>query len=141
MNSGKGISDRVMVAGLLAVAVVLVVWVLVAKISPVNAATSQQKAQQLVAAAHSAGVAPHLTVGVAEALYGSGAPAVCRVFKGGLTTAEENDLVGNATNRRPKTITTNAVTFGRLVVKTYCPNELTQYNDFVDKLNPVKSSG
>jgi hypothetical protein len=141
MASGKGISDRAVVSVFLVVVAALLIWVLVARIRPVNATTSQQKAQQLVAAAHSAGVAPHLTVGVAEALYGSSAPAVCRVFKGGLDTPERNDLVGNLSNRRPTTITTNAVTYGRLVVQTYCPDELSRYNAFVKNLNPVKSSG
>jgi hypothetical protein len=141
MSSDRGISERVMVWVLVVVVAGLLVWVLVAKISPVNAATSQQKAQQFVAAVHSAGLAPHLTVGVAESLYGSEAPAVCRVFKGGLTTAEKNDLVGNPSNRRPKTITTNAVAYGRVVVQTYCPDELSHYNSVVENLNPVKSSG
>ena len=80
-------------------------------------------------------------MGIAESLYGSNAPAVCRVFKGGLTTAEKNLLLGNPTNRRPIAITTDAVTFGRLVVQTYCPDELSQYNDVVDRLHPLKSSG
>jgi len=129
------------VSVVLVVAAVLIIWVLVAKISPVNAQTSEQKAQQLVAAAHSAGVAPHLTVGVAESLYGSNAPAVCRVFQGGLTTAEKTDLAGNPSDRRPKAITSDAVTFGRLVVQTYCPDQLSQYNAFVKNMNPVTSSG
>jgi hypothetical protein len=141
MASGKGISDRAVVSVFLVVVAALLIWVLVARIRPVNATTSQQKAQQLVASAHSAGVAPHLTVGVAEALYGSSAPAVCQLFKGGLDTPERNDLVGNLSNRRPTTITTNAVAYGRLVVQTYCPDELSRYNDFVQNLNPVKSSG
>ena len=33
-----------------------------------------QRAQQLVSSAKAAGVAPHLTVGVAESMYGSTAP-------------------------------------------------------------------
>ncbi len=69
----------------------------------------QQKAQELVSSAHAAGVAPHLTVEVAEALYGNDAAGVCKVFEGGLTTAERNDLLGNPANRRPKTITTDAI--------------------------------
>jgi hypothetical protein len=141
MHSGNRISNRIVVFVLLIVALGLIVWVLAARISPVNAATSQRKAQQFVAAAHSAGVAPNLTVGVAESLYGSGAPAVCRVFKGGLTTAEKNLLLGNPSNRRPVAITTDAVTYGRLVVQTYCPDELSNYNHVVDSLHPVKSSG
>ncbi len=100
----------------------------------------QEKAQQLVSSAHAAGLAPHLTVEVAEALYGKDAAAVCDVFEDGLTTAERNDLLGNSANRRPKTITTNAIDYGRLVVKTYCPDELSRYNSIVDDLNPVTSS-
>jgi hypothetical protein len=61
------------------------------------------------------------------------------VFEGGLTTAERNDLLGNPANKRPKTITTNAIDYGRLVVKTYCPDELTRYNKIVKDLNPVSS--
>jgi hypothetical protein len=141
MKSTNRISDRSLVVGLLVVVVALVVGVLVVKISSVNGGTSEQKAQQLVASTHRAGIAPHLTAGVAEALYGSSAPSVCRVLEGGLTTAEKNDLVGNSSNKRPKTITTDAVTYGRLVVQTYCPGELSQYNKLVDHLNPVKSSG
>jgi hypothetical protein len=141
MKSASQISNRSVVVGLLIVVAALVVWVLVAKIAPVNGATSEQKARQLVAATHSAGIAPHLTVGVAEALYGSNAPAVCRVFEGGLTTAEKNDLAGNSSNKRPKAITTNAVSYGRLVVQIYCPGELSHYNELVNHLNPVKSSG
>ena len=100
----------------------------------------QEKAQQLVSAAHAAGLAPHLTVEVAEALYGEDAAGVCDVFEGGLTTAERNDLLGNVANRRPKTITTNAIDYGRLVVKTYCPDELSRYDSVVSDLNPVSSS-
>ena len=77
---------------------------------------------------------------VAEALYGKDAPSVCDVFEDGLTTAERNDLLGNPANRRPKTITTNAIDYGRLVVKTYCPDELSHFNSIVNDLNPVSSS-
>ena len=69
----------------------------------------QQKAEQLVSAAHAAGVAPNLTVDVAAALYGSDAPTVCKVFEDGLTTAERNDVLGNPSGRRPKTISSDAV--------------------------------
>jgi hypothetical protein len=108
--------------------------------SSADKATEQEKAQQLVSAAHASGLAPHLTVDIAEALYGKDAAGVCDVFKDGLTTAERNDLLGNSANRRPKTITTNAIDYGRLVVKTYCPDELSRYNGIVDDLNPVTSS-
>ena len=42
----------------------------------------QEKAQQLVSAAHAAGVAPHLTVEVAEALYGEDAAGCLRCLRG-----------------------------------------------------------
>src|SRR6186997_1511891 len=84
-------------------------------------ATEQALAEQLVDASHAAGVAPRLTVAVAESLYGTEAPAICDAFDGGLSTAEQNLLLGNPAHGRRKTITDDAVTYGRLVVETYCP--------------------
>jgi len=43
-------------------------------------------------------------------------------------------LPGNPTGRRAKTITTDAVTYGRLVVRTYCPDELSSFDDAVKTL-------
>ena len=99
-----------------------------------------QRAEQLVSSAKAAGVAPHLTVGVAESMYGSSAPGVCKVFEDGLTTAEKNDLLGNPSGRRAKSITTDAVTYGRLVVQAYCPQQLAHYNAAVRGLDPLTSS-
>jgi hypothetical protein len=98
-----------------------------------------QRAEQLVSSTRAAGVAPHLTVGVAESMYGSTAPGVCKVFEDGLTTAEKNDLLGNPSGRRPKSITTDAVTYGRLVVKAYCPQQLAHYDAAVKDLDPLTS--
>ena len=84
-------------------------------------------------------MAPNLTVEVAASLYGTSAPTVCKVFADGLTTAERNDLWGNPAGRRAKTITTDAVTYGRLVVQTYCPDELSNFDDAVKTLDPVDS--
>jgi hypothetical protein len=99
-----------------------------------------QRAQQLVSSAKAAGVAPHLTVGVAESMYGSTAPGVCKVFEDGLTTGEKNDLLGNPSGRRAKSITTDAVTYGRLVVQAYCPQQLAHYNAAVKDLDPFTST-
>jgi hypothetical protein len=98
-----------------------------------------QRAEQLVSSAKVAGVAPHLSVGMAESMYGSSAPGVCKVFADGLTTAERNDLLGNPSGRRPKSITTDAVTYGRLVVKAYCPQQLAHYDAAVKDLDPLTS--
>src|SRR4051794_24909410 len=54
-------------------------------------------------------------------MYGSTAPGLCKVFKDGLTTAEQNDLLGNPSGRRPKSTTTDSVTYGRLVVNGVLP--------------------
>ena len=48
-----------------------------------------------------------------------------------MSSAEYLLLTGNLTGRREKLITTDAVTFGRLVVKTYCPDQLSTYKDLV----------
>ena len=73
-------------------------------------------------------------------MYGSTAPGVCKVFEDGLTTAEKNDLLGNPSGRRPKSITTDAVTYGRLVVQAYCPQQLAHYDAAVKDLDPLTSS-
>ena len=88
---------------------------------------------------HAAGLAPHLTTDLAEALYGKDAPTVCKVFEDGLTTAERNDLLGNPSGRRTKTITTDSVAYGRIVVTTYCPNELATYDEVANNLDPIES--
>jgi hypothetical protein len=103
-------------------------------------ATEQALAEQLVDATHAAGVAPRLTVDVAESLYGTEAPAICDAFDGGLSTAEQNLLLGNPAHGRRKTITDEAVTYGRLVVETYCPDNLDEYDDVVADLDPFEAS-
>ena len=107
--------------------------------SAADKATEQERAEQLVSALHSAGLAPHLTADEAAALYGTDAPTVCDIFADGLTTAERNDLLGNPSGRRAKTITTDAVAYGHIVVTTYCPAELANYQKAVEHLDPVES--
>ena len=38
-------------------------------------------------------------------------------------------------------ITTDAVTYGRLVVKTYCPDQLATYDDLVDNIDATEVTG
>ncbi|MFV0315821.1 MAG: hypothetical protein ACK5O2_02525 [Microthrixaceae bacterium] len=102
-----------------------------------NSATAQSKAEQLVAATEAAGVAPRLNVDTAESLYGTKAPAVCDAFDGGLSTTAENILFGNPAHGRAKTITDEAVTYGRLVIEVYCPDELSDYDHAVEALDPI----
>ena len=97
-------------------------------------------AQQLVDATTAAGVAPRLTVDVAEALYGTDAPAVCDAFDGGLSTSAKNILLGNPGHGRRKTITDDAIQYGRLVVQTYCPQFEPEYDAVVADLDPFDRS-
>ncbi len=97
-------------------------------------------AQQLVDATAAAGVAPRLTVDVAEALYGTDAPAVCDAFDGGLSTTAKNILLGNPGHGRRKTITDDAIEYGRLVVQTYCPQFGADYDAVVADLDPFERS-
>jgi|SRR6478609_1098738 len=97
-------------------------------------------AQQLVDATTAAGVAPRLTVDVAESLYGTDAPAVCDAFAGGLSTSGANLILGNPGHGRRKTITDDAIEYGRLVVQTYCPQYSTDYDDAVNDLDPFEKS-
>jgi hypothetical protein len=104
-------------------------------------ATEQANAKTLVSAAHAAGVAPGLTVEVAESLYGTSAPQICDVLKDGVSSAESLLLSGNPSGRREKLVTTDAVAYERLVVKTYCPDELSTYEDLVADIDPTTTTG
>ena len=79
---------------------------------------------------------------MAEALYGTSAPQICDVLDGGVSSAESLLLTGNpAGRRRRSSITTDAVTYERLVVKTYCPDELSTYDDLVDDIDATETTG
>jgi hypothetical protein len=112
--------------------------VLLAACSSSHSAEEASKAKELVAATKSAGVASGLTVEAAEALYGTSAPQLCDALDGGVSSAEQLLLTGNLTGRRDKVITTDAVTYGQLVVTTYCPSELSAYDDLVDDIDATK---
>ncbi|MET0911119.1 MAG: hypothetical protein ABWZ99_16755 [Ilumatobacteraceae bacterium] len=98
-------------------------------------------ATQFVASVHAAGVAPRLTPDAAASLYGTDAPAVCGAFDGELSTSARNVLFGNLRQGRRKTITDDAVTYGRLVVETYCPDQLADFDLAVSVLDPFETSG
>src|SRR6478735_1168049 len=124
-----------------AATMLVVVAALLAACSSTHSADEKAKAQELVAATESAGVAPGLTVGIAEALYGTSASQICDALDGGVSSAERLLLTGNLTGRRDKVITSDSVTYGELVVKTYCPDQLSAYDDLVDDLDPTEVTG
>ena len=63
------------------------------------------------------------------------------MLDGGVSSAESLLLSGNPSGRREKLITTDAVTYGRLVVKTYCPDELSTYDDLVADIDATETTG
>ena len=111
-----------------------------------SSTTSEQardaaRAETLVAAAHAAGLAPGLTTAVAESLYGSSAAQVCGALDGGVSSAESMLLTLNPSGRRAKVITDDAITYERLVVQTYCPDELSTYDDLVSEIDGTETTG
>ncbi len=121
-------------------AVLLVVAVVVAgcaSTSEAEEARQRQRAEELVAATQDAGIAPRLTVEVAEALYGPDAPAVCRAFEDGRASSADVILRGNLAQGRRKVVTPDAVLYARLVVRTYCPDQLAPFEQTVADLQPL----
>jgi hypothetical protein len=100
---------------------------------------SRAKAEQFVDAVHAGGLAPRLNVDTAEALYGDDAPAVCEAFDGDLSTSALNALLGNFAQRR-KSITDDAVGYGRIVVETYCPDNIDQFDDVVADVEAIEKN-
>jgi|GEM_PF-3120013 len=91
---------------------------------------AEQRAEELVAAAEAAGVADNVTVENAEALYGTSATAVCDVF----SDDGELNVPGNPAGRHWQLVTSDAAEYTRLVVKTYCPDRLPQFEAVVEEL-------
>jgi hypothetical protein len=109
--------------------------------SSTSGSAEKANAEKLVEATQSAGVADGLTVSSAEALYGTSAPQICDALDGGVNTIESLLLSGNLSGRRTKVISTDAVTYGRLVVSVYCPDQLSEYDDFVSNLAITDKTG
>ena len=100
--------------------------------------SEQALAEQLVAATKAAGVAPRLTVDTAKSLYGTDAEAVCKAFDEDLSTSAKNQLLGRFGLSRRKTITDQAVTYGGLVIDTYCPEARERYDKVVADVDPFE---
>jgi len=110
--------------------------------SPRSAADQQDaeaKAEQLVDSLQGAGLAPRLTTDVAVSLYGTDAAAICGVFESGLNSNEYLLLLGNPSNRRPKTVTAHSVAYTRHVIRTYCPNEQAAFDEVVGPISAIGS--
>ena len=79
-----------------------------------------------------------LYVDVVASLYGSDASAVCDAFDGGLSTAGANRLRGNPGHGRRSNITTTAVTYAGLVIETYCPDVLPDFESSIEDIDPIE---
>jgi hypothetical protein len=86
---------------------------------------ARERAQELVTAAKDAGVGANVTVPTAEALYGTAAPSVCKLFRGSGTGL---NLLLNPGGGHYKVITSRAREYGRVVVQVYCPQRLAEYD-------------
>jgi hypothetical protein len=106
--------------------------------SSTDEAKEKSLAQQLIKEADAAGVGSGLTISSAEALYGTDAAQLCDALDGGVSSAEALLLKGNPSGRREKLITTDAVTLGGLVVKTYCPDNEAEYKDLTSDIDATK---
>jgi hypothetical protein len=103
-----------------------------------GSADEQAKAEQLVKETDSAGVAEGLTVQTAESLYGTSAPQICDALDAGIGSAASMLLTGNPSGRRPKLVTTDAVTYAGLVVSVYCPDQTKAFDDLLADIDPTE---
>lgn len=122
------------------VAVSCVAGIACSSTSDDDIATQQRLAEQLIGATKQAGVAPRLTVDVAESLYGTDARAVCAAFDGGTSTVGDHILLGNLAQGRRKTITDDAASYAGLVIQIYCPEVLSHFAEVVADLDLVEAS-
>ncbi len=92
------------------------------------------KADALVRAAKADDLAPNLTNEVARTLYGDDGGRVC----GTLEHDEQPTLVGIGRARilgQPDEHVDDLVAFDRLVVETYCPQQLQRFDEVLDQLH------
>ena len=95
--------------------------------------SANAKADALVKAASAENLAPNLTNEVARTLYGDDGGRVC----GTLTRDSQPTVLGLGRTRiqsQPEEHVDDLVAYDRLVVKTYCPDELGQFNDLLERL-------
>ena len=122
----------------LTVATVALLLAACSSTSAEEAATQQHLAVDLVSATQEAGILPRLTPDVVASLYGSDASSVCDAFDGGLSTSGANLLRGNPGHARRNNITTTAVIYAGLVIQTYCPDVLADFEFEIADIDPIK---
>lgn len=94
---------------------------------------AQQHANELVRATQSAGLALGLTPQIAVSLYGKNAHAICGPLKDdevNLVTLSRIQLWGTPSDK-----TDDLIAYDKLVVQTYCPDQLEEFEELLNDLN------
>ena len=129
------------------VVVVLVILSVIALImfrSARQTAEAEDKAQELIQALEDAGAESTPSVEMISRVLGDDGDVVCADPNGALTRAALLDRLSNGAagpGQRPIIAEDRLVEGGLLIVQTYCPDELEEFQEFVDSLETVDTNG
>ena len=127
--------------------VVLVVLAVIAIVSFFSARETQQaeeKADQLIQALEDAGADVTLTAEQIARVLGDDGGVVCADPNAALSRAALLDRLSNGAGgpgQRPILAEDRLVEAEVLIIQTYCPDELEEYQQFIDELNTVNGDG
>jgi Tfp pilus assembly protein FimT len=127
--------------------VVLVVLAVIAVVSFFSAretAEAQEKADELIQSLEDAGADVTLSAEQIAGVLGDDGGVVCADPNAALSRAALLDRLSNGAGgpgQRPILAEDRLVEAGVLIVQTYCPDELEEYQQFIDELNTVDADG
>ena len=127
--------------------VVLVVLAVIAVVSFFSAretAEAQEKADELIQSLEDAGADVTLSAEQIARVLGDDGGVVCANPNAALSRAALLDRLSNGAGgpgQRPILAEDRLVEAGVLIVQTYCPDELEEYQQFIDELNTVDADG
>ena len=120
-----------------AILVILVVIGLVTYSGEKKTAEAQQKAQELTQKFEQAGLPVPQDQDIIVRSLGTDGGAVCENPANALGKAIQNDMLTNGADfvgRRPVIVDRRLVLGEALILETYCPDKLAQYQDRIDEL-------
>jgi hypothetical protein len=120
----------------------LAVLALILFISARHETKGVDKAQQLLDSFHQAGISVSLTADQVARVLGTDGGATCAdpnaaLSRSTLLAALSNGAAGPGI--RPTLVESRLFKGQLLIIQTYCPHELKQFQQFVDSLNTVKA--
>jgi Tfp pilus assembly protein FimT len=127
--------------------VVLVVLAVIAVVSFFSAretAQAEEKADELIQSLEDAGADVTLSAEQIARVLGDDGGVVCANPNAALSRAALLDRLSNGAGgpgQRPILAEDRLVEAGVLIVQTYCPDELEEYQQFIDELNTVDADG